>query len=95
MGADAGPGVEEPVANARNLGVEIRDHLRDGVTMRLDPTGRAREQGDQGPRQVDVGHAQSTTAASTDQIAGRLSATIDHVLPSSRLPYSWPVLVPK
>ena len=33
--------------------------------------------------------------ASTDQIGGRLSATSDHDRPSSALPYSWPVLVPK
>ena len=38
---------------------------------------------------------QPTTAASTDQIGGRLSAISDQVRPSSALPYSWPVLVPK
>ena len=53
----------------------------------LDAAGRAREERDEGARQVDVGHdGQLTSAASTDQIDGRLSAISDQLLPSSRLP---------
>ena len=55
--------------------------------------GRARRASAAGGRPA-IGR-QPTTAASTDQIDGRLSAIRRHVRPSSRLPYSWPVLVPK
>ena len=57
----------------------------------LEPARGAREQGDQRARQVDDapgphGAHQPTTAASTDQIGGRLSAISDQVRPSSALP---------
>jgi len=92
---DARSRVKQPVPDARDLGVEIRDDLGDRRAAGREPSRRTGEERDQRSRQVNVGHAQSTSAASTDQIAGRLSATIDQVRPSSRLPYSWPVLVPK
>ena len=87
--------IQEAVADAGHLRIEVGDDLGHGGAARLDAARRARKEGDEGAREMDVRHAQSTIAASTDQIAGRLSATSDHVLPSSRLPYSWPVLVPK
>ena len=93
--AQARARVEQAVSDARDLRVEVGDDLGDGRTARLETTWRPREQGDERAGELHVRHAQSTIAASTDQIAGRLSATSDQVLPSSRLPYSWPVLVPK
>jgi len=96
---DAGPGVEQAVADAGHLRVEVGDDVGDRHAACLESPRRAREQADERSRQVDVGQGsgrdQLTTAASTDQIDGRLSATSIQLRPSSRLPYTWPVLVPK
>ena len=83
-----GPASSTRFADARDLAVEVRDHLRHGRPARLDPPLRAREQRDEAARQVDVGHRRGPAAsvddcASTDQIGGRLSAISDHVRPSS------------
>src|SRR5689334_4161061 len=95
MRSEARPGIEQAVADAGHLRVKVGDDLGHRGATRLDTARRARKEGDEGAGEVDVRHAQSRIAASTDQIAGRLSATSDQVLPSSALPYSWPVLVPK
>ena len=106
-------GVEHAVRDARDLAVEVRDHLGHGRAARLDPAlgvpgnsatserGRwtiaaARVPGHRRSAAGRVGPAVSRRPRPrpTRSAAGcRRSAT--SVRPSSRLPYSWPVLVPK
>jgi hypothetical protein len=101
---DDRPGVQEPVPKTRDPLVELVDDLGDGGPGDLEPPRRFGEERDQGTRQMDdrrhrpICHrvsAQSTTAASTDQIGGRFSTASDQVRPSSALAKIWPLLVPK
>ena len=98
VGAEARAGVEDAVADARDLAVEVGDDL--GDRRRRAPRPAAPCPGTARPASAGGGRSRSpdrqpTATASTDQIGGRLSAMSDHDRPSSALPYSWPVLVPK
>src|SRR5438477_12930708 len=86
--------------------VQTLDELSDGRAGKGHAVFGSGEQLEQGSRQDDRGHSvfasasgssrqSGRTAASTDQTGGRFPAISDQLSPSSRLPYSWPVLVPK
>jgi len=100
VGPDDRPGVHEAVAQPGKPSVDVIDDLGDRSPLGLEEARRAREERDERAGQVNGGAqriepAQPTTAASTDQIAGRFSAASDHVRPSSALANTWPLLVPK
>ena len=79
-------------------GVEGHERLAHRGPVHLGSPLRAVDEGHERARQHDRGHRgprQSTTAVSTDQMAGRSSAIRRHETPSSDEPNNDPVEVPK
>jgi hypothetical protein len=99
VGPQRRTGIDEPIPEPGDPGVEGVDDLGHGGALGIQPAGRDREQRDERAGEMDgdahVPARQGTTAASTDQTGGRFSTATDHVFPSSALAKTWPLLVPK
>ena len=98
MRAEDGAGIDESVADPGHMLVQAVDHVGNRCPMHRKPSRRAGKECNERSRQVNVGHRfvdQSRIATSTDQIGGRFSATRSQDCPSSLLPYTCPVDVPK
>jgi hypothetical protein len=71
MGAELGALLAEPVAQAGPALVEALDRFRHRPRVDLEPARELGEQRRQRRGEVQIGHGYSTTAISTDEIAGR------------------------